>query len=240
MKLPQLHDVYGQAILDHYKGKKAALLTFSSIAGKDELPLSHLFRSFNDMPTLEQLALNLAKGKILDIGCGTGSHSLYLQERGHAIKSIDISKGAIKVCQSRGLTNALCENFWELTDEKFDTILSMMNGAGISGTLSQLPIFLNQLKSLLHRKGQVLMDSSDLIYMYQDEKGGTEIPFNDRYYGEIDFEFEYNGKRSGKFNWLYIDYFNLEKYATDAGFNCELILKGDHYDYLARLTLAQE
>ena len=98
MKIPQLRDVYGQAILDHYKGKKAELLTFSSIAGKDELPLSHLFRSFNDMPKLEQKALNLAKGKVLDIGCGAGSHSLYLQETGYSVKSIDISKGAVKVC----------------------------------------------------------------------------------------------------------------------------------------------
>ena len=240
MKIPQLRDVYGQAILDHYKGKKAELLTFSSIAGKDELPLSHLFRSFNDMPKLEQQALSLAKGKVLDIGCGTGSHSLYLQETGHSVKSIDISKGAVKVCELRGLKNAVCTNFWKLKDEKFDTILSLMNGIGISGTLSQLPDFLNHLKSILHDKGQVLMDSSDLIYMYQNEKGEIEPPFNDHYYGEIDFEFEYNGNRSGNFNWLYIDYFNLEKHAIDAGFNCELILKGEHYDYLARLTLAQK
>lgn len=238
MNVSQLYDVYGQAILDHFEGKKAELLTFSSVTGKDELPLSHLFRNFNEMPAIEQKALNLAKGMILDVGCGAGSHSLYLSKMGYSVKSIDISKGAVKVCGLRGVKQAFCKDFWQLNNEKFDTILSLMNGVGISGTLSELPRFLNHLKSLLNEKGQVLMDSSDLVYMYKDDKGEVIIPFNDRYYGEIDFEFEYKGLRSGKFNWLYIDYYKLEQYAAEAGFNCELILKGDHYDYLARLTLA--
>ena len=75
-----IEDVYGNAILDFYHGKKVKLLTFSSIAGEDELPLEHLFRTYMEMPALEQMALKLSKGKILDLGCGAGSHSLYLQQ----------------------------------------------------------------------------------------------------------------------------------------------------------------
>ena len=238
MIVQELHDVYGQAILDHYKGKKVKLVTFSSIAGKDELPLPHLFRTFHEMPELEQVALSLTKGKVLDMGCGAGSHSLYLENKGHNVTSIDISPGAIEVCGLRGLKNAVCTDLWELKDEKFDTILSLMNGAGICGTLPKLSDFLTHLKSLLHVNGQVLMDSSDLIYMYEDENGEIDLPFDDHYYGEINFDLEYQGKRSGKFPWLYIDYYNLEQHAVSAGFNCELILKGAHFDYLARLSLA--
>lgn len=238
METSKIIDVYGQAIKDHYQGKDTKLLTFSSIAGADELPVAHLFRSFEDMPELEQIALTLTRGHVLDLGCGAGSHSLYLEQKDHPVTALDISRGAIEVCQLRGLKRPVCRDLWNLKNEKYDTILALMNGAGICGTLSKLPDFLNHLKSLLQPKGQVLMDSSDLIYMFEDETGEADVPFGDRYYGEIEFDLEYQGKRSGSFPWLYIDYYNLEQHALEAGFLCELVKKGAHYDYLARLTLA--
>lgn len=239
METGEIIDVYGQAIMDYYMGKGTYLRTISSIAGEDELPIAHLFRSFEEMPELEQIALNLSRGKVLDLGCGAGSHSLYLEQNAFHVKALDISQGAIEVCQLRGLKKPVCQDLWNLKNEKYDTILALMNGAGICGTLAKLPDFLNHLKSLLRSKGQVLMDSSDLIYMFEDETGQADVPFGDRYYGEIEFDLEYKGNRSGRFPWLYIDYFNLEKHALEAGFTCELIKKGPHYDYLARLILPE-
>lgn len=231
-----INDIYGKAILDYYHGKKVKLLTFSSIAGKDELPLAHLFRSYNDMPSLEQLALRLSKGKILDLGCGAGSHSIYLEQKKFDVKSIDISPGAIEVCKLRGLENVFHQDLWEIKNEKFDTIIALMNGIGICETLAKLPAFLAHLKSLLTDDGQVLIDSSDLVYMFEDEEGEIDIPISENYYGEVQFYLEYEDQRSPKFDWLYIDYNKLETYATEAGLNCELIYEGEHYDFLVRLS----
>ena len=232
-----INDVYGKAILNYYHGKKVKLMTYSSIAGKDELPLAHLFRSYEEMPALEQMALKLSKGKILDLGCGAGSHSIYLEQNKLDVKAIDISRGAIQVCKLRGLENVFHQDFWELKNEKYDTIISLMNGIGICGTLAQLPVFLIHLKSLLTANGQVLIDSSDLVYMFEDEEGEIDFPLSERYYGEVQFYLECDDERSSKFNWLYIDYHRLEKYAAEAGFKCELIYEGGHYDFLVRLSL---
>ncbi len=225
-----IEDVYGNAILDFYHGKKVKLLTFSSIAGEDELPLEHLFRTYMEMPALEQMALKLSKGKILDLGCGAGSHSLYLQQKQFDVTAIDISTGAIEVCKLRGLKNAVHQDLWDLKNKKYDTIIALMNGTGICGTLNQLPDFLTHLRSLLRNHGQVLIDSSDLIYMFEDEDGKIELPVQKNYYGEVAFHMEYNNQRGSKFRWLYIDYYNLEHYATAAGFRCEMICEGAHYD----------
>ncbi len=230
-------DVYGKAILDYYKGRAQRLSTFSSIAGEDELPLKHLFRNFNEMPATEQMALQMAHGKVLDLGCGAGSHSLFLQEKNIDITAIDISKRAIEACKLRGVKNAFQQDFWHLKDQKFDTIIALMNGTGICGSLANLSNFLTHLKSLLNPGAQVLIDSSDLIYMFEDEEGTLNLPSQEKYYGEVEFYFEYNNERSSKFDWLYIDYYNLELYANEAGFKCEMILEGKHYDYLARLSL---
>jgi len=237
MLITDVDDVYGKAILDYYKGIAHRLTTFSSIAGEDELPLKHLFRSFNEMPEIEQMALELSHGKVLDLGCGAGSHSLFLQEKNLDITAIDISKRAIEACKLRGVKMAFQQDFWHLKDQKFDTIIALMNGTGICGALTNLPDFLTHIKSLLHPGGQVLIDSSDLIYMFEDEEGTLDLPSQEKYYGEVEFYFEYNNERSSKFDWLYIDYNNLELYANQAGFKAEMILEGKHYDYLARLSL---
>lgn len=230
-------DVYGKAILDYYKGKDVRLSTFSSIAGKDELPVKHLFRNFNEMPLIEQTALQSCQGKILDLGCGAGSHSLILQERHFDVTAIDISRAAVETCKLRGVKNASQQDFWQLKGQKYDSIIALMNGTGICGSLANLSNFLIHLKSLLNPKGQILIDSSDLIYMFEDEDGNFDVPNEEKYFGEVEFYFEYNSQRSSTFDWLYIDYSKLEIFANEVGFNCEFICEGTHYDYLARLSL---
>jgi SAM-dependent methyltransferase len=240
MKKSKLNDVYGRAILDYLKGENSKITTYSSVAGKDELPVEHLFRSFEKMPEIEQTALSMAKGKILDLGCGAGSHSMHLQEKKFQVRSIDISEGAIAACRERGLKNVDVLDLWDLKSERFDTIISLMNGAGICGSLKMLPAFMAHLKSLLNPNGQVLIDSSDIIYMFEDEDGEIDLPDLDHYYGEIEFDLHYKDEKSGAFPWLYIDFYNLKHYAESSGFICELVHQGDHYDYLARLSLGTE
>ncbi|RVT73176.1 class I SAM-dependent methyltransferase [Flavobacterium sufflavum] len=234
-----MKDLFGKAILDYQTNNSPEdLITETTISEEDEMSVSYLFRNFEAMPTIEQKALQLAKGKTLDVGAGAGSHSLYLQnERNLDVTAIDISANAIKACQLRGIKKALVQDILTLENEKYDTILLLMNGTGIFGTLKNTPKFLQKLKSLLNPGGQILIDSSDIIYMFdEDEDGAYEVPAN-AYYGELEFTVSYKGEKEDSFPWLYLDYNTLQNAANDNGLQCELILEGEHYDYLARLNL---
>ena len=238
-----MKDLFGKAIL-HFQTNNSPkdLITETSISDEDEMSVAYLFRSYAEMPKIEQKALQLANGKVLDVGCGAGSHSLYLQnEKKLDVYSIDISPNAIEACKLRGLKNAQVQNILEMDSDnpknRFDTILLLMNGTGIFGTLKETTRFLQKLKSLLNPKGQILIDSSDIIYMFDnDEDGGKWIP-STGYYGELTFTIRYKNEKEEEFPWLYLDYNTLQNAAFANGLQSELILEGEHYDYLAKLSI---
>ena len=235
-----MKDLFGKAILDFQTNNSPEdLITETTISEEDEMSVAYLFRSYDEMPLMEQKALQLAKGKILDVGCGAGSHSLSLQnERNLDVTSIDISPNAIQTCTLRGLKKAKVQDVMTLENDKYDTILLLMNGAGMCGKLKNIPNFLLKLKSLLNPGGQILLDSSDIIYMFDDdEDGGKWIPSQNEYYGEIVFNISYKGEKEKPFDWMFIDYNTLQNAALDNGFQCELLLEGEHFDYLAKLSI---
>lgn len=232
-----MKDLFGKAILDFQTNNNPEnIITETSISDEDEMEVSYLFRNYDEMPQLEKTALNLCKGTILDVGCGAGSHSLYLQnEKNLVVKAIDISETAVRACELRGVKHVEAVDVLELSDVKYDTILLLMNGTGIFGTLSEISKYLIKLKSLLAPNGQILIDSSDLIYMFDDaEDGGKWIPDNG-YYGELTFTITYKNETEDSFPWLYLDYNTLQNAAYANGLQCELIEEGENYDYLARL-----
>jgi SAM-dependent methyltransferase len=231
-----MKDLFGKALLDYQNGKYSEdIITSTNISDEDELPLPYLFRYFKTMPKLEQKALKLAKGNILDVGCGAGSHSLYLQKKGFKVKAIDISLGAVEVAKQRGVLNTEVKAALDET-ETFDTILLLMNGTGIFQEMSQVSKHLTHLKSLLKPNGQILIDSSDIKYMYEDEDGGVWIDTNANYYGELDYFMSYKGEEETPMKWLYLDFNTLKLACETVGLKCELILEGEHFDYLARLS----
>ena len=235
-----MKDLFGKAMYDFQTNNSPEnIITETSISEEDEMSVDYLFRSYNEMPKLEQKALQLAFGKTLDVGCGAGSHSLSLQnDRNLELVSIDISKNAIETCKLRGVKNAIVKNILDFEEGKFDTIILLMNGVGIFGKLENCNKYLSKLKSLLNPGGQILLDSSDIIYMFdEDEDGGKWIPSDNDYYGELVFNISYKGEKEEPFDWLYLDYNTLQNAAAANGLKCELILEGDHYDYLAKLSL---
>lgn len=233
-------DPMGAAISDYYNKHKAdKLRVFSSQFDEDEIPVKQLFREAGHMPLLERTALELARGRILDVGAGSGCHSLALQSAGKEVCAIDISPLSIDVMKQRGVHDARLINLFDKQfAETFDTILMLMNGSGIIGHLENMPTFFRKMKQLLCPGGCILMDSSDLRYLFEDEDGSFVINLADDYYGEIDFQMQYKEVKSDSFDWLYVDFQTLSLYAADCGFKVELIKEGKHYDYLAKLTLA--
>ncbi|WP_338410006.1 methyltransferase domain-containing protein [uncultured Flavobacterium sp.] len=232
-----MKDLFGKAILDYLTHNSPEnLITETSISDEEEMSVAYLFRSFDEMPKIEQKALQLTKGMVLDVGCGSGTHSLYLQEKGFNVTSIDVSENAIKACKLRGIKKAKVQDILTLENEKYDTILLLMNGTGIFGTLENCSKYLLKLKSLLNENGQVLIDSSDIIYMFdKDEDGAYEVSAN-YYYGELTFTVQYKGETEDSFPWLYLDYNTLQNACLANGLECELILEGEHFDYLAKIT----
>lgn len=241
-----MKDLFGKAILDYQTHNSPEdLITETSISEADEMSVGYLFRSFDEMPKLEQKALQLSKGKILDVGCGAGSHSLYLQnEQQLEVVSIDISPNAVEACQLRGLKNVRVQNILDIKNDSseseqakqsFDTIIVLMNGTGIFGTLNDTPKYLQKLKSLLNPNGQILIDSSDIIYMFDEDEDGGKWISGDNYYGELTFTVSYKNETEDNFPWLYLDYNTLQNAANANGLQCEMILEGEHFDYLARL-----
>ncbi|MBI9061192.1 MAG: class I SAM-dependent methyltransferase [Marinilabiliaceae bacterium] len=228
----------GLAGLDYLQGEKNGKITVrSNIAEDDYIPVKYLFRTFHQMPGLEQKALILCQGKVLDIGSGVGSHALYLQEKGLSVDCLDISPVNIQVASQRGVKNTISSDFFDFTTtDKYDTLLLLMNGIGIAGQINHLPKFFEKVRDLLAPGGQVLMDSSDLRYLYIDEDSYC-IPLQDRYYGEVTYNMRYKNAKSEPFEWLFIDEALMKKKATENGFTFEKIADGDHYDYLARLSL---
>lgn len=224
-------DVYGKALLDYYhQANNEILLLHNSYGEPEEMPLDVFFRQTEDMPDLELQALALCKGKVLDVGAGAGCHSLVLQERGFDVQAIDISKGAVELMQERGLRNVHLQDFFNIT-QKFDTLLFMMNGIGLCGSLDGLNKLLDYATQLLNPNGQLLFDSSDIAYLYE----GLVLPSN-QYFGEISFCYEYQGTKGEWFNWLYIDPLTLAKYSQAKGWKCEIVFRDDQDQYLARLS----
>ncbi len=232
-------DPMGRAIADYYaKGKAAKLRVFSSQFDEDEIPVKHLFRTYDGMSPIEQTALQLAQGKILDCGAGSGCHALALQDMGKEVSAIDISPLSVEVMEKRGVKSVQQADLFNLAAvQEYDTVLMLMNGSGIIGKVDNMEKFFTKMKQILKPGGVVYMDSSDLKYLFEDEDGSFAIDLAGDYYGQVDFRMQYKQIRGDTFDWLYIDFQTLSLYASQYGFKAELVQEGEHYDYLAALRM---
>lgn len=238
MKKTYDKDPMGTAMADYWRnGVAGRLRVFSPDFDEDEIPVETLFREEEEMPLLEQKALAEAKGRVLDVGAGTGCHSLALQDKGLEVTAIDLSEGAVDVMKERGVRDARLQDFWQ-EEGQYDTILMMMNGIGIAGTIDELPRLFARFDELLADGGQVLLDSTDIRYVFEDENGEMEVEEDAPYYGELMYQMQYKRVRGEVFPWLYVDFETLRQCAAEHGYGAELLAEGENYDYLARLTKA--
>lgn len=224
-------DLPGQAIHEYYFEKsKRALFVHDSFGPKVRMPVSLYFREFSQMPELEKKALKLCRGKVLDVGSGAGSHALELQKRGLEVVALEISPASCEVMKARGVKKVLCEDFFHLKTGGFDTILMLMNGVGIAADLPGFKDVLRQAQQLLNPGGQIVFDSCDIAYMYEDS------PLPKHYYGEVKCCYEYGNGITNGFSWLYIDPDTMKTLATEEKWQVTLAGKDQNNQYLALLT----
>lgn len=237
--IQQFDDPIGRAVYDYqFNSINEPVIVHADDFDDDTIETSYLFRTYRQMPALEKKALSLCRGTILDVGACAGAHSVYLHEKGFDVTSIETSALCCQVLQSRNLKNVVNQDIFRFNSQKFDTILLLMNGTGIAGTLDGLDVLLHHLKSLLNPEGQILIDSSDLIYLFEEEDGAALINISDNnYYGQLTFQTEYKGWVSQPFPWLYVDLSNLENAVEKNDLKIKKVFKGQHYDYLAQITL---
>ena len=191
------------------------------------MPAAVFFRDEFDFTTLEHLALIECKGKVLDVGAGAGALAIVLQERGFEVHALENSAGSIQAMKQIGVRNVINSSFEKHTG-KYDTVLVQMNGLGLAGTLANVPSFLKKCMSLLNPDGQLLVDSSDISYMYEDD-----LP-EDSYFGEVHYCYEYNGEMDDWFDWVYVDPTKLTEMVNEMGLSIE-ILTEENDQFLARI-----
>lgn len=225
-------DPFGTAALDAVAGKYSdELLIHANKLEGQNIPLEYLIRSFEEMPLIEQTALKKAKGKVLDVGAGAGSHALYLQEKGVNVYAIDTSLGMTQAMTKRGVKNVVHGKVEEYKGEMFDTILCLMTGIGMAGNIEGLPPFISSLLNLLKPGGQILIDGADIRDLFDED----ELNNGDEYYGEFVYTSEYKGVKSDPFPWLYIPAETLQDCCAAMGVKCKIIKWGDNNDYLAKI-----
>lgn len=228
-----MKDILGNAIMDYYNFERNHVLWVHDHHGpKVEMPVKTYFRKEREMPELELKALGLCKGTILDIGAGAGSHTLALEDREMDVTAMDISPQLISVMEMRGVTKFIQQDIFKYKDAKFDTLLLLMNGIGLVGNMEGLRRFLNHCETLLNPGGQLIFDSSDVAYLYEDD-----VPVMDNYYGEIECRYEYRKQKTDWFSWLYIDRNTLRLVAEDEGWKMEYIMEDESGQFLVRLSL---
>lgn len=231
-------DIFGLAIEDFHNGVKDGVIQVdTNLTEGEELSVPYLFRTETEIPEWEQIALDKVNGVVLDVGACAGCHSNILRDRGFQVNPIDISPIAMEKLRDQGFP-ARQIDFFELQNESYDTILLLMNGLGLMKTVDRLSIFLKHAKSLLNKGGQILLESSDIIYMFEDEDGSYLIDINGEYYGQMEYTLSYKDHTAEPFPWLYLSFDLLKDAAETEGFTVELLYQ-DHEagNYLASCSI---
>ncbi|MFY0685995.1 MAG: class I SAM-dependent methyltransferase [Cyclobacteriaceae bacterium] len=224
-------DIHGTAILDYYKGQDGHDLILHDPFGEaEEMPVEVFFREPEDFSALEQLAMTHCRGSILDLGAGAGAHSLFLQHLGAPVTGLDNSPGCAEVMRLSGLKE-VAEEDYRIHRQQYDTLLLLMNGLGLACKLDHVKTFLQQCGKLLVSGGQIIVDSSDINYLYEN------YPKPDHgYYGDFRYQYEYKGEKGDWFDWVYVDQSSLEGIVSALGLDFEILLTDEHDQYLARIS----
>ncbi len=199
-------DLFADALWQFFVAGYADLVTEREDGYAREEDVSWYFTTARDFPKHEQQALKFARGKVLDIGCGAGRHSLYLQKRGLAVTAIDVAPELVQLAQARGVKDArvadACKRLPFRAGE-FGTALLFGNNLGIAGTPQKLRRMLRELHRVTATRGRILATTrmpsttnpQHLSYLRQNIQRGRAA-------GQLRLRLALNGRRGAWFDLL--------------------------------------
>lgn len=190
------------------------------------------------LPELERTALGLCRGRVLDYGAGAGRHALELQRRGLEVTAVDVAPEAVEVMRGRGVTDARCGDFAAVKGERFETILLLMHGIGLVGTLEGLSSFFDEAQNHLAHDGRILFDSADLGIVMPDQfdEGLDDWRAGGLYPGEVEYRLSYGKLEGAPYPWLFVDPVTLVERAQAAGLRSQVVARGPRGSFLARIA----
>jgi len=171
------NDAFGKHILAQYKALTNGEPVTAEIVERDDNYIDFgsisrmYFSEYDEWGKTEQKTIDVAKGRVLDIGCGAGRHSIYLQEKGLDITGIDNSPGAIEVCNLRGLKKAVNYSIGEIEKfepDSFETILMLGNNFGLFGGPNRAKELLKKMHRITTSEAQIIVGTLN-PYMTDDE-----------------------------------------------------------------------
>lgn len=231
----------GRAVLDYAHGHEKASVEVTLEDGRRQPLPAHTLARVDGLPRAEEAALAGCRGRVLDAGAGAGAHTLLLQEGGFEVVALDRSTDAVEAMRARGVADARRGDLLSLRDERFDTILLMMNGLGLAGDLEGLDRVLGQLPTLLRMNGQILVDSADIESSndHAERQLVKKRRAEGRYPGIVPMRMTYRSPdgsilRGAPFNWLFLDQDTLRWHAERAGWAMQILFEEDD-SFLARL-----
>lgn len=231
----------GKAFLHYWRGDTGAAYTYERDDGfKEQHLVRDYFRPPSEFFSLEQKALDLCNGYVLDVGAGAGSHALFLQEHGFRVVANDIAPGAVEVMSARGVREVHCGPISEMPPSAFDTLLLLGRSIGLVEDLEGLQRFLRKSCSLVTSNGQVLLTSLD-VTCSDDPKLQAYQKRNiaeGRYPGESRFRLRYADLEGDWIRWLHVDPDALARFGLMEGWVSETVGTESDGNYLARLTKA--
>lgn len=230
-------NLFVNALKAYHAGNRSASFLIRRDDGFEvQVPVS-LFFSEQAFPDLEVRALDLCKGRVLDIGAAAGRHSMELIRRGFSVTSLDIASDVEDILRDRGIKEIVISDVFTFSGDRFDTLLMLMNGIGIVGTVDRLDLFLNHAHRLVASGGQILCDSIDVsvtsdpihvAYRQQNIASGRQP-------GQQSFTITYENQQGAVFDWLHIDFPTFSRHCLKANWKAELIYEDGDGHYLCRV-----
>lgn len=156
-------DAYGQMIWTYHKGREVFDIVERDDGLINAMTPKGYFSDYEDWHPIEQKAMGFVKGRVLDIGCGAGRHSLYLQKKGFDVLGIDISPLAIKVCKLRGLKKAKIMSIEDVNfkPNSFDTIIMLGGNFGLFGSFKKARRLLKRFHDITSENALITADTRD-------------------------------------------------------------------------------
>ncbi|KQC11754.1 MAG: hypothetical protein APR63_12225 [Desulfuromonas sp. SDB] len=230
-------DSFGQALVDCYQNGKSIMMVERSDGYLDLDQPADYFKQYKDWPDMEKKAIKYAKSPVLDVGCGAGRHSLYLQNKGMEVLGIDQSSLCVELAKRRGLKNCRWLDLKNITSDlgMFRTILMLGNNLGLLENMSRARVVLRKFSRITTPDGLIIgecvnpyktEDSYHLEYQKQNRKRG-------KLSGELRLRIRYKNLFGPWFNYLFASPEELEKILGNTGWKINQIIESPETMYIA-------